>query len=165
MLISLMAGCSVHQLHGLEWHVKQKLISLTKPTNSSHHSHLHQIPPSQEPVIIRSPTAASASGEWQQHPALVDPPPLLVHCHLHDPAHPARRLPCSPSLRQEVPVVECLPRQPHAGSEQVSWAHNNLAMCSGLSGACAPHHLACPQPVLPHGSCRCPICSYLGCAA
>lgn len=58
-------------------------------------------------------------GERQQHQALVDPPPLLVHCNLHDPVDPASGLASCPSVRQEGAVVECLPRWPHAAAEQV----------------------------------------------
>ena len=58
-------------------------------------------------------------GKWQQHQALVDPPSLLVHRNLHDPADPACGFTGCSSVCQEGAVVECLPRWPHAAAEQV----------------------------------------------
>ena len=70
-------------------------------------------------------------GERQQHQALVDPPPLLVHRHLHDPADPACGLAGRSSVCQEGTVVERLPRRPHAAAEQVLHSvllHKNLLL-------------------------------------
>ena len=58
-------------------------------------------------------------GEWQQHQALVDPSPLLVHRNLHDPVDPAGGLTSCPGVCQKGAVVERLPRWPHAAAEQV----------------------------------------------
>ena len=58
-------------------------------------------------------------GERQQHQALVDPPPLLVHRNLHDPVDPACGLTGRSSVCQERAVVERLPGWPHAAAKQV----------------------------------------------
>lgn len=58
-------------------------------------------------------------GERQQHQALVDSPPLLVHCNLHDPVDPACGLTGCSSVCQKGAVVERFPGRPHAAAEQV----------------------------------------------
>ena len=50
---------------------------------------------------------------------MVDPPSLLVNCHMYDSADPASRLPCGASMREEVLMVECFSRWPHATAKQV----------------------------------------------
>lgn len=50
----------------------------------------------------------------------MDTSPLLVHHHLHDTAHTSGGLTSCPGLRQEDPVVERIPRKPHAAPKQVT---------------------------------------------
>ena len=48
----------------------------------------------------QSKCAIWRAGEWQPHPGLVDPTPLLEHCHLHAAAHVADGQPRSAGVRQ-----------------------------------------------------------------
>ena len=54
-------------------------------------------------------TTDAAAGEWQQHKAMVDTAPLLVHWDLHDHPYPACRLAGLPRVPQILPVVVLLP--------------------------------------------------------